>query len=232
MLQKEQFLAAITTTFASDWKKQIQEIDQLSIKRLALFPTCLEKKERAEMYALLEKTGLEEIPFVHLRHDMDSSELDYLMQKFKTKVFNTHTQRQYPFEHDLSKFKKLIFVENAGFLFEAQELEEFAGICLDFSHLEDKRLLKLDQFKETMDFLKKYPIGCNHISAIESEPHFDEYITDQQFYSRHYFEKLSYFDYLKQYPVEFFSDFVAIEVGNSLTEQLRAIDYIVKLLNN
>ncbi len=229
MISKEQFLVAITTIGDnpnSSWQDKIKEIDVLGLEKVAIFPTCLNKEQRQEMYGLLEKTKLKEIPFVHIRSDMSVDELDYLQQKFKTKVFNIHTTRQYPLTYDLSQYKKFLFVENT-WPWDENEIKNYAGVCLDFSHLQDAQLLRSSDYENNLEILKKYPVGCNHISAIGKEiTYYDGKDGKMPFHSKHFFNDLSQFDYLKQYPKEFFSKFCAMEVENSLQEQLKAIDYI------
>ena len=51
-------------------------------------------------------------------------------------------------------------------------------------------------------------------------------------YASHYLEDLSELDYLKKYPANYFSDFIAIELENSIKEQLEVKDYIIDLLKN
>lgn len=233
-MKKEQFLPAITTTngnpSGSDWKMKIREIKELGLRRVAIFPTCLKIDERQVMYKLLETADVKEIPFVHIRSDMPPEELDYLVKNFGAKIFNTHTQKQYPFLYDLSRFKKQIFIEN-NHLFDKTEVQGFGGVCLDFSHIEDDHLLRPEEFLVKMELFLRYKIGCNHISAVEKEPHREgNKEGGWQCFSRHYFRELSQLDYLKNYPRALFSDFIAIEVENSLKEQLQAIDYIIKLI--
>ena len=234
-IKKEQFLPAITTlsakfkTSGNSWQDKIKEIDELGLKKIAIFPTCLSKEQRQEMYGLLEKTELKEIPFVHLRSDMSSEELEYLIERFKTQAFNIHTEKQWPLDYNLSKHKSIIFVENAGFPLQGREIEKFGGVCLDFSHLENDRLLYPKRFSEQMDLLLQYKIGCNHIAAIGATRQLTEdgaYVA----FDKHIFNALSELDYLKNYPKAFFSNYIAMELENSLEEQLKAIDYIIKLI--
>ena len=234
-IEKDYFLPAITTlsakfkTSGTTWQDKIKEIDELHIERVAVFPTCLDKEQRQEMYDLLEKTKIKEIPFVHIRSDMALDELEYFVKRFKTQAFNTHTEKQWPLQHDLSKFKEIIFIENAGFPLDAEEIKSFAGICLDFSHLENDRIMSPERFKAQEKLLYQHKIGCNHIAAILKEKQQTEDGEGISF-DRHYFKSLDEFDYLKKYPQEWFSQFCAIELENSLAEQLKVIDYIVNLL--
>ncbi|GAI47580.1 unnamed protein product [marine sediment metagenome] len=78
--------------------------------------------------------------------------------------------------------------------------------------------------------IKKYPIGANHISVIKKFIHPNE--RGELQYDDHYLEDLSELNYLKKYPSNYFSSFIAIELENSIKEQLRARNYIIRLLNN
>ena len=229
MLKREQFLVSITTTGeqGAGWREQIKEIKKLGLKKVALFPTCLKKAEREKMYRLLEKSGVKEIPFVHIRTDMILDELDYLVSHFKTKVFNVHTKKRHPMLHDYSKYKDIIYVENVWPPFDEKEIKELAGICLDISHLENDKRLNSEIFSKITEMLKKYPVGCNHIGSIQEAMVFDK--NNKKVFAVHYFENLSEFDYLKSYPKKYFSNFIAMELENSLKEQLKAIDYILNL---
>ncbi len=229
-LKKEQFLPAITTTSGADWRAMIQEIDELDLEKIAIFPTCLaELEQRKEFFELLEKTSLKEIPFVHIRSNMRPEELAYLTKRWHTKVFNTHSEDEFPLEYDLSDYFDRMYIENTYWPFNPREMEKFAGLCLDFSHLENHRLLAPSKYKHNIEMLEKFPVGCNHISAIKPRPHQDN--NGDPIYSIHQFEDLSEFDYLKSYPQEWFSDYIAMELENSLSEQLKAIDYILKIKN-
>jgi len=229
MLKREQFLVGITTTDRRGgiWREKIKEIKELGLKKAALFPTCFEKEQREEMYKLLGKSGITEIPFVHIRGDMSHEELDYLIKKYNTKVLNIHTKRQHPVFYDYLKYKDMLYLENTC-PFNEEELSDFAGLCLDISHLEDERLLRTEEFIERKKIIKKHKIGCNHISAIPKKSHKNE--NGKDIFSLHSYRNLSDFDYLKNYPKKFFSNYVAMELENSLKEQLKAIDYIVDKL--
>lgn len=226
-LKRKQFLVGVTTTRNSNWREKVQEIDQLGLKKVAIFTTCLNKKQRQEFFDLLEKTKLKEIPFVHLRSDQEPEELDYLIKQWKTKVFNMHSQREFPFKHNYLKYYQMLYIENTYTPLSQKELKDFAGICLDLSHQENSKLLHKERYKNNEKALKKFPIGCNHISAIKPTAQLD--LDGKPIYTIHSFEKLSEFDYLKNYPQKYFSNYIAIELENSLKDQLKVIDYILKL---
>ena len=203
-------------------------------KRVCLFLTCLDRKKRKDLYWILETSEIKKIPLVHLRHDMELWELDYLWEKFHVQAFNTHPKNEYSLIHDLSKYQKHIFVEIAFARLEnfhsIIDLEkDFAGICIDFTHLEDMRLRKPEKFAEFASEFNQTHCGCAHLGPIEkmavSHP-----ITGIMNYQTHYFNNLTQFDYLKNYPKKYFPEIIALEVENSLEEQLTAIKYINQLL--
>ena len=223
------FLPTITTTSGSDWKAKIREINDLNIKEIALFPTCLNEEERKTLYSLILQSTIKRIPFVHLREDMKISELDYLIKKYNTQVFNIHSEKQFPARADWEKYKNIICIENtqANFLDE-EEVKRWGGICLDFSHLEDNQILDKEKYENDLRIISKYPIRCNHISTIK-----EKFIVDEDGriqYTSHTLHDRSELDYLKKYPIEFFSEFCAMELDNTIADQLAAIDYITSLL--
>ncbi len=207
-------LPSITTVPGSFWKKKLKNT---SLKEVAVFPTFLE--ERKEFYDLLEKSKVKSIPFVHLRGDMELWELDYFVQKYQTEIFNIHSKDQHPILNDFSKYKNIIYIENHKYLSE-KEINNFAGICLDLSHLEESRLLNKKKYQANKKILKKYKIGCNHISAIKKNLE----------KATHFLNDLSELDYLKKYPSCYFSNFIALEFKNSLEEQLKIKKYLEKII--
>jgi len=229
MLNK--ILPSIATTKGSDWEEKIKEINKLGLKEIALLPTFLGKKERRKLYRLLEESSVASIPLVHIRNDIDANELDYLIERYKTQVFNTHMQIEFPFNKEWSKYSKKIMIENVFHPFDEDELKRRGGICLDISHLENDRLLHKEIFEHNIKILEKYPIVCNHISAVNEEiTHIDE--KGGLRYDRHQLWDISELDYLKNYPKNYFSSIIAIELENNIEDQLRAKDYILNLLSN
>jgi len=233
---ERKILPTITTTNYEDgssfngWQGKISEIDQLNLKEVAVFLTGVKLETREELYKLLEQTKLEAVPFVHLKTDMAAWEMEYFINHWQTKVFNFHTQQEFKIDNDLSAFYKKIYLENTSLKLAESEIENFAGLCLDFSHFDDARNFNEDLYKQWLGIFKKYPIGCAHISAVKKERWFDKKYGDFFRHSSHKFSQLSEFDYLKNYPSEFFPEIIAIELENSLAEQLVVKEYIEGLL--
>jgi len=221
-------LVSITTTRGSDWRGKIKEIQKFGLKEIALFPTCFKKEKRKELYGLLEKANIRNVPFVHIRNDMTPAELDFLIEKFKTKKFNIHTDKEYPFIHDYSqKHRKMIFIENVYEPFDEKEIRRFGGICLDMAHLEDDSLLHPGKFAHNVEILERNEIGCNHLSCVQKVLRRDFEDVSWR-YDSHVLRKLLQMDYLKRYPKKYFSDMVAIELENSIETQLKVRNYLIK----
>ncbi len=222
-------LVSITTTYNSDWRAKIKEINKFGLKEVALFPTCLNKKERKELYKILEKSVIKSIPLVHLRDDMVLEELDYLIKEFNVRVFNIHPYAEYPYSCDYQKYKKMIFIENVYNPLDEKEIKKFGGLCLDFTHLENDKILAPEKFKHNVKIIEKYLIGCNHISCLKKVPHRDKlgYLR----FDCHFLRKLSQLDYLKKYPKKYFSPIVAIELANTIEKQLAIRDYLINKIN-
>jgi hypothetical protein len=157
---------------------------------------------------------------------MDYEELSFLKNNFNTQIFNIHTTREYEEFHDYKDLKKQVCIENTIYPLNEEEVKEWGGLCLDFSHLENEKLVGSGTYEKDIILINQYPIRCNHISAIKKEAKIDKYTQKERFDS-HWYSDLSEFDYLKQYDKSLFSDFCAMELENTIEEQLKAIEYIV-----
>ena len=233
----KKILLGLTTVTREEWRSKVREIDELGIREISLFPTCLNINERQELYQLLEKTKLEKIPHVHLRSDMELAELDYFADRFKTKIFNIHSEKSsHPCLADYAKYHKDIYVENM----EAEpptenDLKKYAGLCIDLSHWESGCLLRGPDYKgniRMLDLAQRHKIGVNHISAIKPKPftRHDE-STDKDFYhyGSHWLENLGEMDYVKKYR-NYLADIISIELENSLKRQMEVKKYLERIL--
>jgi hypothetical protein len=223
-------LPSVTTT-NNKWREKIKEITKLDIKKIGVFPTTINLKERETLYSLLEISGVTEIPFVHIRHDFTSGEIKYLIKRFKTRLFNIHTQQELPSSphallNDLSEFKKFIYIELSNDKL-GNEINKYAGICLDTAHVENQRLNKTELYNDFIGYLEKYPIGVVHISAIKEYPRTG--IRSKGRYDCHRFRQLSEFDYVPKYK-KYLPKMSVLELENPISEQLKVVSYLEKLL--
>jgi hypothetical protein len=212
------------TTTAKDHFQKLEEAKRLGLEEVCFFSTAILISERERFYNALEKSSIKSIPFVHIRSDAELWELDLLAQKYHTKAFNCHSQKEFPLTHDLSKYKERIFIENTPeFPYDPADIEGFGGICIDFSHLELIRVYRRNDFSQNLKIISQTRAGCAHISAIgKFLPYFPIWA---YFFSDHYLRNLSEVDYLLKYR-EFFPEIMALELENSLEEQLKIIDYL------
>ena len=229
--EKREILVSITT-LGNGWKDKIQEIKKLKLEKVALFLTGLEYRniDKKEVFTLLENTSIKEIPFVHLMNKNTPEDIKYLEKKFKSKVFNIHSEKKYPLKYDLSPFKKSIYIENIfRYVPDIKEIKQFAGVCIDISHLEIAKHNYPKIYEKTIEVLNQTQCGCNHISAYKKNG-----IEDARYIkkSSHFFTNLSQFDYLLNYPEKYFSNLIALELENSISDQLKAKEYIYNLLKN
>jgi hypothetical protein len=226
-MANKKILLGLTTTPNSDWREKIREIDKYNIKELALFPTFFKPDERKELYGLLEKTGLKIIPHVHIRgEDMPPEELDWLIKRYKTKIFNSHSVQDYPMNFDYSKYK--LYLENTYTIPTEAELKKYNGFCVDFSHWEDGRKKKSQVYENFAELLSRYTIGCCHISAITEGLICD--LDGDSTYSSHIFSDLSELAYMKKY-LKYLPKIVSLELTNSFADQLKAKKYLEKIIN-
>jgi len=233
----KKILLGLTTITTGEWRNKVKEIDELGLKEIALFPTCLNFKERQELYLLLEKTKLESMPHVHIREeDFTENEIKYLMDKWGTEVFNMHVRKKtQQFIDKLGDFKKNFFVENTDVIqdnFEAIA-KQIGGICLDLAHWEDYgHLRRIKEYEALDELVKKYKIGVNHVSAIKKElTVFHERLTGEDFYmlNSHDLSDLSELDYVKKYK-NYLADIISIELENPLKRQLEVKEYLEKII--
>lgn len=225
-------LPGLTSTKKERIPAFVAALRRSSERRIALFPTCLSKVERTELYRELESLPGLRIPHVHLRSDCDLAEMSYLAQSFGTEAFNIHPRKSsHPFGRELGRFASRIFVENVDIAIEDAELELPAGsapggLCPDFSHLENARLLGRASYVEaTLRQLTRFPIGCCHLSAIRLG--FPNAWSGE--WDHHEFASLSDFDYLADYRRFLPGSWASLELENSLSEQLEARAYIEAL---
>jgi len=228
----KKILIGFTTTPGSNWREKIKEIDKYGIKEMAFFPTFLKMRDRKEIYGLLEKTGLEEIPHVHLRDDMENWEMEYYLERYKTKVFNIHTKKiDYSYLERFPHLAQQFFVENPDTLSEEffELSERYGGVCFDVSHFYDFGVLQEEaSYKDFLGYLQKKKVGCCHISAISKKNRKDFW--GNKNYSNHFLKNSSEVDYVDKY-VEYLPDIISIELENSFEQQIKIKERLEKIIN-
>ncbi len=232
-------LLGFVTTYGSNYRKKIEELNELGLTEIALFLTGADPKMRKNIYRLLERSAVKEIPHVHLRTDMEKWELDYLEEKFGTQVFNIHGKNDtHSFENSQEMMKgkmSKIFVENCFNVPDEEELSKYGGLCIDFSHWQDGVLLGRKEYKigKMEYFAKRFEIGCSHISAVGDKKIFsnDMVYNDVMYanYSKHFFDDFEEFDYIKNY-IDYLPGLISIELENSFKQQLKVKKYLEDMI--
>src|SRR3989344_8737969 len=169
---EDKILVGITTTKSrrpqDHWKKQLEEVEKLGIKKAAIFPTTLNSEQRKEFYAALEKSGLEEIPLVHIRgQDFTEEELEYFVKIFKTKWFNCHTNELNSMYLKFPRFKEKILLElqfiNA--VNNRVEPNKLGGFCIDLAHHWAAKLRNYVEYSYVNQRIKNTPVRANHLNG-------------------------------------------------------------------
>lgn len=213
-------------TVRGDWQKMLEEVAELGLDKISLFLTGAEALERKKIYKSLDKFTSLRIPHVHLRNDRQDTitgEIEMLIRKYRTQVFTVHYE--YIDLYDRCPYKKRIFIENSfGYNLDVNEIKlekikKFGGFCIDCAHDEQYRI-HFPKFYELIKAgLSHIAVGCNHISAVMPDG-----------WSNHQAEEKSEFNYLAKMPKNYFSNYLNIELGNPISEQLEYKKYIAKIL--
>lgn len=227
-----EILPTITTAFSADWRSMITEADELGLKRLCLFLTGLERHERDECYQILANSQIKEIPFVHLRTDMDVIELDFLSSRYGAKIFNVHVWADFQdFSQRCAGYMNQVYIENTHHMSEKDYMaaEAGPGWCLDISHWEDAKVCAYETYAGFAESLSRVSCACGHISAVLKEPRPDcdnEHLLEV---SSHHASDFSEFNYVSSYQ-QYLSGVFALELDNPLSFQLKIIDHIYSQL--
>lgn len=221
------FLPGLTSTKKERIPRFLDDMEYYGVGTIALFPTCLDREERQELYERLERFPGLRIPHVHLRADCRDAEIDYLRERFETQAFNIHpAASSHSFGEVREDLRALIFVENVVEVPLAGELSSLGGLCPDFSHWENAVLHGAPAYSGFEKLAESFPIGCCHISAVRPG---DPNDWSGQ-WDHHAFKSLSDFDYLRKYRAFMPASWRSLELENELPEQLAAIDYLQGLL--
>lgn len=231
-MKTPRIIPSITThnRVGSTWREKIGEILPLKISELGLFVTGLQKAERKECYRLLcyvREQHFFTIPFVHAVSDMDDTEYEMLRTTFKTEWFNLHPLSEFPLKQPLSNVtKSRIVIENSCFVEPLLEtdLDGFAGLCIDLAHLEDARLAAPDCYARNVEICQRFPVHANHISGVQSFS--ERFHKGRPAHSVHTVTGALELEYLKNSPGEAISPLAALELENTIEEQLRLIETV------
>jgi hypothetical protein len=162
---------------------------------------------------------------------MDDAEYALLRRDFGTLWFNLHPLREFPLLCSLSdETRQFITIENSCFVdpVTSDDLDGFAGLCIDLSHLEDARLSDQSVHKRIVDLCCQYPVLANHISAI-AHPSSKVHRGRPQ-HSTHHLESAREMEYLSYAPQHCVAQVAALELENSLEQQVVILERVKSML--
>jgi hypothetical protein len=218
----EKILLSITGKENLDWQSKLEEINQLKIEKVAVFLSQFKKKERENLFRFLLKSSIKEIPFVHLREDIEREEIEFFINNFKTRYFNIHEDHfQYLDKWQGFWDKLYLEMDFNSEIAKDVKVRRIGGFCIDLAHF--KSAIARGTEEAYYIFLRKNKIefACNHLSGYS-----EELMSDI-----HKIEDIKSFDYLITLPKYVFGKVMALEAENSIKEQIIFREYISKILD-
>jgi hypothetical protein len=220
---RKSLLVSITGNSDEHYKSKIKEINERKISVVSLFLERFLSHQRDEIYKMLDKSVIKEIPLVHIRDDMKREELVFLSKKYKTQYFTIH-EDHFNVISSWNGFEKKLFLEmnTDNIVAENVKVEKIGGFCVDLAHYQKQKDMKTIDYKYIYD--RRYYDGffkCNHLSGYSFSQKKD----------LHYVESEKDFDYLRFLPIFLFGDIISIEIDNSIKEQIIFSEYISKILS-
>lgn len=206
-----------------DWQSKLEEIDLLGIEEAAVFLECLKKQQRDNLCRLLLKSSIKKVPLVHLRSDSGKDEIKFFIDNFKTRYFNIHEDGFNSLNRWKGYWDKLYLEMNYDSrIAKNVKVRKIGGFCVDLSHL--KSAIARGSEEAYYIFIRKHKIKftCNHLNGYSPQKNRD----------LHTITGLKDFDYLTTLPKYVFGEIIALEVENSIKEQIKFKEYLTKLLNN
>ncbi|MFH1671724.1 MAG: hypothetical protein ABH889_03070 [Candidatus Portnoybacteria bacterium] len=220
---EKRILLSITGEGSLDWSLKLKEINKLKIKKVAVFLERFNKKERDSLYHFLLKSSITEIPFVHLRDDITKEEIKFFVDNFKTRYFNIHEDHFKILDKWKGYWKKLYLEMNYDSkIVKDVKVRRIAGFCVDLSHFKASIVKGADEAYYIYSRKDRISFNCNHLNGYNPRKMEDKHIIDS----------LKDFDYLTTLPKYVFGELIALEVDNSIKDQIRFKKYLVKFLGD
>jgi hypothetical protein len=219
---KDNLYLGITGHDPDDLISKIEDLDRLEIDTAGLFLELLTKTQREEVYEAISKSSLNEFPLVHIRNDMNKDEVKMLVENYNATYLTIHEEGFKYLDKWHGFYKKLFLEMNYdNSIITKVDVDRIGGFCVDLSHF---KAAEEDWTKEFNYILekrnKKRLFKCNHLSGFSFEKNTD----------LHDPISLKAFDYVATLPDFVFGDVIAIEIMNSIPEQIGIIEYVKELL--
>ncbi len=219
---KKRVFVSITGRTQKEWESKLKEIEEFNIKKIALFLEIYPLGQRRKIYEALLNSCVKSIPLVHIRSDMKRGELKFLQKNFKSNCFTIHECSFRHLKEWRGFYKKLYLEMNKDNKIPKEvDVSKIGGFCVDLSHFKAEEELWSKEFEYIIQRsgVHKY-FKCNHLNGYSYKENRD----------LHTVTSLKQFSYLKTLPEFAFGKYIAIETFNSIKEQLKFKDYVIKLL--
>lgn len=214
-------LLSITGLESFDWSNKLKEINARNITEVAVFLESFDKKERDNFYRLLLKSTVKTVPLVHLKDDMTKEEIEFFINRFKTEYFNIHEDHFKKLDQWQGYWDKLYLEMNFNDeVAKDVKVRRIGGFCIDLAHL--KAAISRGTEEAAYVFFRKNQsvIACNHLNGYDPLKMKDIHLVKDP----------SAFDYLTTLPKYAFGEIIALEVYNSIEEQIKFRGYVSRLL--
>lgn len=219
---RDKIFLSITGEGSLDWSNKLKEINKLKIKKVAVFLERFDKKERDNLYRLLEKSSIKEVPFVHLRDDVEAREIEYFIKKYKTKYFSIHEEHFKILNKWKGYWDKIYLEMNYDSKINKDvKVRKIGGFCIDLAHFKCSIARGTEEAYYAYLRKNKIKFTCNHLNGYDPVKRRDKHIVTS----------LKDFDYLTTLPKYIFGKVIALEVDNSIKEQIKFKKYLIKILN-
>jgi hypothetical protein len=220
---EKRIIVSVTGHTAKDFEKKFTDVKKHKLRKVALFLEYATPAAKKVIYESLPKSGIKEIPLVHIRNDTKKWELEYLKKKYGSKYFTIH-ECSFRRLEEWNGFHKELYLEMNydNRIWEIVNVQKIGGFCVDLSHFKagEEKWSKDFEYVVKREGVKRY-FKCNHLNGYNPKKNCD----------MHWIKNLKNFDYLETLPEFVFGNAIAIETYNSIEDQLKYKKYLVKLLN-
>ncbi len=201
---------------------KINDAEKFNLKEAGLFLEWLTIKDRKKVYAQLEKSKIQNIPLVHIRNDMKKWELIYLEKKYNPTYLTIHESTFKYIKKWKGYYKKLFLEMNYdNKVRNYVDVEKIGGFCIDLSHFKSGEERWVKDFEYVLKNKNKKKLLCNHLNGYLWKRRRD----------LHTIRSKKDFNYLKTLPEFVFGQKMALEMYNSIEEQIEYRKYLIKMLN-
>lgn len=219
----QKILVGLTGHTEKQWRSKLKEIKKFKIRKISLFLERLSLKQRRKIYLALLKSGVKNIPVVHARNDMTSEEFAFLKNNFGTLYFTIH-EGHFRYLPRWKGFHKNLYLEMHAdnFIPAVIKMKKIGGFCIDLAHFKKSE----DRWTEEFDYVMKREkilkyFACNHLNGYSYRQKTD----------LHTIKHLKDLNYLKTLPKFLFSKNIALEMSNSISQQLKFKKYLIKMFS-